>query len=270
MDDYFPLSPQHAHIVHFIFEWLALLIGVQTYRLLKKRHVKNNPTTPQQAGLLSKGSFAVAVGCILGAGIGNKLLFLIEMPQAWSEYGVLSLALGQTIVGGMIGGLIGIEIAKKIVGIRYSTGDLFIVPFCVGLIVGRIGCFLAGLNDGTFGVATHLPWGIDFGDGIARHPTQVYDMLWAMAMLVFFHFTYPKLKAVSGLSFKLLFISYMLWRLFVDGLKPIPYEYGLGLSGIQWACLIATLVYLPLVIKDFKKLNLLSLAGNSKVGLDGR
>ena len=177
---YSPLSPQTAHIVHFIFEWLALLIGVQTYRLIKKRHARLNPNTPQQQGLLSKGSFAVAVGCILGAGIGNKLLFVIEAPQAWEQFGVLSLAMGQTIVGGMMGGLIGIEIAKKIAGIRYSTGDLFIVPFCVGLIVGRTGCYLAGLNDGTFGVATTLPWGIDFGDGIARHPTQIYDMLWAM------------------------------------------------------------------------------------------
>lgn len=270
MDAYSPLSPQTAHLVHFIFEWLALLIGVQTYRLLKKRHVRNNPTTPQQAGLLSKGSFAVAVGCILGAGIGNKLLFLIEVPQAWNEFGMMSLAIGQTIVGGMIGGLVGIEIAKKIVGIRYSTGDLFIVPFCIGLIVGRMGCFLAGLNDGTFGVATSLPWGIDFGDGIPRHPTQVYDMLWAMAMLVFVHFTYPKLRQVSGLSFKLLFMSYLLWRLLIDGLKPVPFEYWFGLSGIQWACLIAMLIYLPFVVRDFKRLDLLPLMGSSKVEPDGR
>ena len=267
---YSPLSSQTAHIVHFIFEWLALLIGVQTYRIIKKRHVKNNPASPQSAGLLSKGSFAVAVGCILGAGIGNKLLFLVEMPQAWTEFGAISLAMGQTIVGGMMGGLIGIEIAKKLVGIRYSTGDLFIVPFCVGLIVGRIGCFLAGLNDGTFGVATNLPWGIDFGDGIARHPTQIYDMLWAVVMLVLFYFAYPKLKVVSGLSFKLLFMSYMLWRFIVDGMKPVPYEYWLGLSGIQWACVLALVVYAPFVILGFKRLNALILVTSSRVELDVR
>lgn len=263
---YYPLSAQNAHIVHFIFEWLALLIGVQIYRLLKKRHVRLNPNSPQQQGLLSKGSFAVAIGCILGAGIGNKLLFVIEVPQAWSEFGIMSLAIGQTIVGGMMGGLIGIEIAKKIAGIRHSTGDLFIVPFCIGLIVGRMGCYLAGLNDGTFGVATTLPWGIDFGDGISRHPTQIYDMLWALVMLGFFYFAYPKLKQVSGLSFKLLFMSYMLWRLLIDGLKPVPYEYWLfdwfNLSGIQWACLLALVVYLPFVVRDLRRLNHLTAAKN--------
>ena len=254
MIPYFPLSAQTAHIVHFIFEWLALIVGVQCYRLIKKHHVKNNPNSPQQAGILSKDSFVVAIGCILGAGIGNKLLFLIEVPQAWSEYGAMSLALGQTIVGGMIGGLIGIEIAKKLAGIHYSTGDLFIVPFCLGLIVGRTGCYLAGLHDGTYGVATSLPWGIDFGDGILRHPTQIYDMLWAMTMLILFYVAYPKLKAVSGLSFKLLFISYMLWRLLVDGIKPVPYPYWLGLSGIQWACLLAVICYLPFAWRDVKRL----------------
>ncbi len=250
-----PLSAETAHLVHFIFEWLGLLIGVQSYRILKKRYLTNNPNSPQQQGILNKGNFAVAVGCILGAGIGNKLLFLIEIPQLWGEYGFMALAMGQTIVGGMIGGLVGIEIAKKIVGIRYSTGDLFVVPFCVGLIIGRIGCFLAGLNDGTFGVATTLPWGMDFGDGIARHPTQLYDMLWACVMLILLKSLYSKLKKVSGLSFKLLFVSYMLWRFAVDSIKPVPYEYWFGWSGIQWGCLIAVVLYLPFVFKDFKRLN---------------
>lgn len=254
MISYHPLAADTAQVLHFIFEWLGLLIGVQFYRVLKKRQLRLHPNMQPSAELFSKEGFIVAIGCILGAGIGNKLLFIIEAPQLWREFGVISLALGQTIVGGMIGALIGVEIAKKLAGIRYSTGDLFIVPFCVGLIVGRIGCFLAGLNDGTYGVATNMPWGIDFGDGVARHPTQLYEILWAAGMLSLFCVFYPKLKVVSGLSFKLLFLSYMLWRLTVDSIKPVPYAYGLGISGIQWACLIAILFYIPWVLKDFRNL----------------
>ena len=250
---YAPLTAETAHLVHFILEWLALIVGVQSYRLLKKRHATRNPNSPQTAGLLTKGNFAVAFGCILGAGIGNKLLFLLEMPQAWAEFGIASLAMGQTIVGGMIGGLVGIEIAKKLTGITHSTGDLFIVPFCVGLTVGRVGCFVAGLHDGTYGVPTDWPWGVDFGDGIARHPTQVYDQLWALAMLVFFYMAYPKLKTVSGLSFKLLFVSYLLWRFWVDGIKPVPYGYAFGWSGIQWACVLTVILYLPFVARDLAR-----------------
>lgn len=250
---YSPLDPQTAHIVHFIFEWMGLMTGVQLYRLLKKRSLKNN-STPKAYDFFSSSNFAVIIGCILGAAIFNKLLFVLEVPQAWQQYGWMSLALGQTIVGGLIGGMLGVEIAKKIVGVKHSTGDLFVIPFCVGLIVGRIGCFLAGLSDGTYGVATSLPWGIDFGDGVIRHPTQIYDMLWCVAMLLLVKINYPKWQAVSGLTFKVMFASYLLWRLLVDAIKPVPFSYWFGWSAIQWACAIVLVGYLPWLLRDFRQL----------------
>ena len=45
---------------------------------------------------------------------------------------------------------------------RRSTGDLFVVPLCVGTAIGRIGCFLSGLEDRTYGTPTSLPWGDRF------------------------------------------------------------------------------------------------------------
>lgn len=243
---YYPLDAYTAHILHFFFEWLAVLTGVQLYRYRNKRL---SPST--SSAFFSKKNFSVIVGCILGAGILNKLLFVLKTPQAWQQYGFISLALGQTIVGGMVGGMLGVEIAKKIVGVKHSTGDMFVVPFCVGLMIGRIGCFLAGLHDGTYGIATNLPWGIDFGDGVIRHPTQVYDMLWCVIMLVVYRQFYPRWQAVSGLTFKVMFASYLAWRLFVDGIKPVPYSYWLGWSAIQWACAVVLVGYLPFLVKDF-------------------
>ena len=49
-------------------------------------------------------------------------------------------------------------------------------PIAVGLAIGRVGCFLAGLHDDTYGLPTALPWGVDFGDGTPRHPTQLYEI----------------------------------------------------------------------------------------------
>mgnify|MGYP000110698136 CR=1 FL=1 len=239
-------SASTAHTIHFIFEWLAILTGVQVYRLIKKRR--------GQARITEGTSFAVALGCILGAAVGNKLMFLLEMPFLWSQQGWLALLQGQSIVGGLLGGLLGVEIAKKIVGVTNSTGDDFILPLMVGTIVGRIGCFLAGLHDGTFGNPTTLPWGVDFGDGLPRHPTQLYDILWVSATgLLLWHYRQP-LSRVSGLSFKLYLAAYLLWRLLVDGIKPVPYAYPLGLSGIQWACIIALGLYLPFLVKNLQQL----------------
>src|SRR5207247_4937631 len=120
----------------------------------------------------------IIVGAIIGAAAGSKLLALAENfhelwphradPRAWLA--------GKTIVGGLLGGWIGVEIVKNRLGITRSTGDLFVFPLIFGMAVGRIGCFLTGLEDHTHGVATSLPWGVDFGDGVRRHPTQLYEI----------------------------------------------------------------------------------------------
>lgn len=239
-------SPATAHTIHFFFEWFAILCGVQTYRWIKRR---------KGAGKITdSGLFAVTLGCILGAAIGNKLVFIIEEPELWATQGWAALLQGQSIVGGLLGGLLGVEISKKLVGQSRSTGDDFVLPLIVGMVVGRIGCFLAGLNDGTFGNATSLPWGVDFGDGIARHPTQVYDMLAVGTVGLLLWLNRKRLASESGLAFKLYLTGYLLWRLLVDGIKPVPYAYALGLSGIQWVCIIALACYLPFVIRQALRL----------------
>lgn len=119
-------------------------------------------------------------------------------------------------------------------------------PILLGLVIGRTGCFVAGLNDGTYGVFTDLPWGVDFGDG-PRHPTQLYEWLAALLALVLF----PKWRLFfaheAGLAFRVLMCGYLLWRLWIDGLKPVPAGWWLNLSGIQWVCMaglvIMTLTY---------------------------
>jgi prolipoprotein diacylglyceryltransferase len=239
-------SPTTAQQIHLVFEWLAILFGVQTYRWIKRGK--------GQEAILAGSSFVILLGCILGAGIGNKLVFAAEYPQLWTIQGWQVLLQGQSIVGGLLGGLIGVEIAKKITSVQQSTGDDFVLPLIVGTIVGRIGCFLAGLHDSTFGLPTGLLWGIDFGDGIARHPTQIYDMLAVSSFGLLLWLNRKQLAKVSGLSFKLYLSSYLIWRLLIDNIKPVPYSYWLNLSGIQWVCIVALLLYLPFLHRDCLKL----------------
>ncbi len=239
-------SAETAQQIHFVFEWLAILSGVQVYRWIKR--------CKGQAGITEGSSFTVLLGCIIGAGVGNKVLFTVEYPQLWAEHGWQTLAQGQSIVGGLLGGLIGVEIAKKIGGVQHSTGDDFVLPLIVGTIIGRIGCFLAGLHDSTFGLPTSLPWGVDFGDGLPRHPTQIYDMLAVSVLGLLLWLKHRQLSQASGLSFKLYLAGYLGWRLLIDGIKPVPYSYWLELSGIQWICIAALLLYSPLLVRDWQKL----------------
>ncbi|MGZ3254067.1 MAG: prolipoprotein diacylglyceryl transferase [Burkholderiaceae bacterium] len=237
-------SSTTAHLIHLFFEWCAIAVGVQVYRVQRRHN--------GQSGILAPGQYAVIIGCILGAAIGNKLVFWLEFPHLWqsASHDINIWMSGQSIVGGLLGGLIGVEIAKKLTCFTQSTGDNFVLPLMVGTVLGRIGCFLAGLHDGTYGNPTQLPWGVDFGDGITRHPTQLYDMIFVLVcggglLLLKNHW-----KEKPGLLFKFYLSGYLLWRLLVDGIKPVPYDYGAGLSGIQITCLFALLFYSPFVMKQ--------------------
>lgn len=89
----------------------------------------------------------------------------------------------RSIEGALLGGVIAVEVYKFANGMSGRTGARFAAPLAAGIAIGRIGCFLAGLEDFTYGTATSLPWGVDFGDGVRRHPVQLYESL---AMAVFF------------------------------------------------------------------------------------
>jgi len=241
-------DPATAAVVHGALEWLAMLAGARYHLVLR-----------QQAGAgpaLAGPGFAVLAGLLVGAGLGNKAVFWIEQPALWAEHGGGAgfLRGGQSLVGGLLGGLIGVEIAKKLAGVRHSTGDVFVFPILLGIVIGRVGCCLAGLHDDTYGLPTVMPWGVDFGDGIRRHPTQLYEIAFALLLWAALRGLQARCAAESGLLFKLLLASYLVWRLAVDGLKPVPYAYPLGLSGIQWVCLIALGLYLPLLIRQWRRL----------------
>ena len=232
--------------VHSAFEWAAIFVGVRLY-------MRSGGTSLKALGRTRQ--FAVLFGCVLGAAIGNKVVHWLYRVDQWpllaqSPWLILQ---GQSIVGGLLGGLIGVELGKKYAGITESTGDRFVVPILVGLIVGRIGCFIAGLQDDTYGNPTALPWGVDFGDGIPRHPTQLYDILFALVALALLRLFRPTLSRESGLQFKLLLFGYLLWRLLIDGLKPVPFAFG-TLSGIQMVCALALFLYLRPLIRQLQRL----------------
>lgn len=245
----FPIT-NDPHFVHALFEAAALSVGAYYYRYLLRREGVS------VSDLLSGQRYAVLLGCIFGAAIGNKLVFWIEIPHLlplyWNKPEVWFA--GQSMVGGLLGALIGVELAKKLSGMHRSTGDAFVFPVLLGLIIGRMGCFIAGLADGTYGLPTTLPWGVDFGDGIARHPTQLYEIAFAAVLWPILLSLRKRWSGQSGLLFKLMLSSYLLWRLLIDSLKPVPFDYGFGLSGIQLVCAIALVFYAPLLFAQWQKL----------------
>jgi MYXO-CTERM domain-containing protein len=226
---YFHLFGTQLH-PHMVLELVAYSAGFQLYLVLRKRWPRPEAAVPIEQAMW------LIVGCVFGALAGSKLLAWAELFQHyWSHRDNLAVALGgKTIVGGLLGGWVGVEIAKKHLGVAQNTGDVYVFPLILGMCIGRVGCFLTGLPDHTYGVFTALPWAVDFGDG-PRHPAQLYEiaflLLLGLALLVRL-----RRSAFNGELFRLFMLGYLSFRFFVEFIKPSDKPL-LGLSAIQVASL---------------------------------
>ncbi len=118
--------------------------------------------------------FGYLAAVLFGAGSGAWLFGTLNLwASGVQEY-------GRSVEGALAGAIIAIELYKRANGIVTRTGAIYALPLAAGIAIGRIGCLLAGLDDHTHGIATGAAWGWDFGDGLLRHPVQLYESV-AMA-----------------------------------------------------------------------------------------
>jgi phosphatidylglycerol---prolipoprotein diacylglyceryl transferase len=249
---YLTLGKWRVH-PHLAFEALAYAIAFCVFFYLRRRFDDPLPLPIR---------WAVVAVAIAAAALGSKVLYWLEDPGLTlrnlqnSSY----LLGGKTIVGALIFGIAGVEIMKRYIGVNQSTGDLYAIPLALGIAIGRVGCFLTGLSDNTYGVATHLPWSLDFGDGVHRHPTQIYEIVFLLAIIPVLYWilrsispgpsghpaTHTRFQA--GDAFKFFMVSYLSFRFLCDFIKPYPPVF-LELGSIQWVCLMGLLYYSPDVLR---------------------
>ena len=183
------------------------------------------------------------IGAIIGALIGSRLLASFEdVKYTMTNLSLLVVFAQQTIMGGIIGGIIGVEIAKKIKSIKIATGDVYVFPLILGIMIGRIGCFLTGVSDRTVGLPCSLPWCFSQGDGISRHPASLYEILFLAILWVVLYQINKRFKLDSGVLFRLFVIAYSAYRLVVEFIKPHGTLF-MGLSSIQFGCLAAAIFF---------------------------
>lgn len=167
--------------------------------------------------------------------LGAKIVYLFAegwldwpLPDRW-----LRLATGKSVIGALLGGYLGVEIAKKLLGYTAPTGDLFAVVAPLGIGIGRIGCLLHGCCMGR--VCEPAWYAMHDARGVARWPAVPVELVFnALALVAFL--LLRRLGLQRGQHFHLYLIAYGLFRFAHEFLRATPLLGG-GLSGYQYASL---------------------------------
>lgn len=222
-------------LAHPVFETLGIFLGMRFYFYLKRKSTEK---------LSFNTSAAVLIGATAGALIGSKLIGNLEDPYTLFEhFSFKRFWTNNTIVGGLAFGLIGVELAKKIVGHKESTGDLIVYPLILAIMIGRIGCFLTGVHEETYGLPTTSVFGMHLGDEYLRHPVALYEIAFLIILWIFLKRIESKRKYPSGFIFQVFMLSYFTFRFFLDFIKPKVGIIG-NLGTIQLVSLSVIIYYI--------------------------
>ena len=198
--------------IHLAFDLLGWLAGAGLGAALYRWRLR--PLVERTARAVGPGYvLALVTGAVTGAWLSGSLNTLLSTSPSLSH----------SVLSALAGAVVGVEVYKLARGVRGSTGGVFTGSLALGIAIGRLGCLFQGLSDRTYGTPTRLPWGIDLGDHIVRHPVQVYE---ALAMLAFVAVYVAALarRAPWALrrSFYVLCIWYGAQRFVWEFLKPYP------------------------------------------------
>ncbi|MDD2871964.1 MAG: prolipoprotein diacylglyceryl transferase [Candidatus Gracilibacteria bacterium] len=232
--------------VKIVADMLGYISGFLSGYLFYKYFFKNNQVTIPFRDKEEKLFYYLGLfGFAMGFGI------LVSTFDYYIVHGAKNgLVLSKTVAGAIAGGVIASEIFKKVYKIKFNRGVLFVPSLTIGILVGRIGAFMIGLRDNTHGLATNLPWGYDYGDGILRHPTQIYEII--VLLLIFIIFVIginTKKEWWINNGFFIFTLIYFTYRFLVGFVMPYSH-FWFGLNSIQVVS-IGMIVYSVYKLKKY-------------------
>lgn len=194
----------------------------------------------------SPGHQWVGLGALIGAVIGAKggmLLFAADPADLWARMLDLDFT-GKTVVGGIGGGYLGVEVTKRLVGVRHSTGDGFAVSLPLAQAIGRVGCFLHGCCPG---VAWDGAWAVRSG-GVERHPAQLYEAALDLALAGAI-WSLRGWRKVEGELFRLYLVGYAGIRFVLEPLRDDATWWIGPFTPVQWVCLVTAIGFGVAVVR---------------------
>ncbi|MBP6020851.1 MAG: prolipoprotein diacylglyceryl transferase [Burkholderiaceae bacterium] len=235
------INPIALQIGPIAVHWYGLmyLIGFALVWVLGRWRIKHGKTD-----LSSQDLEDIIFYSVLGVIAGGRLGYVLFYKPAY--YLAHPLEIFYLWEGGMAfhGGLVGVIVvlllyARKRQKTLLEIGD-FVAPLIpLGLAAGRIGNFI---NGELWGRTTTLPWGMVFpqtGDGLARHPSQLYEMALEGFVLFALLWWFARKPRPVGQISALFLIGYGVFRFLLEYTREPDYFLGLLAGGLSMGQLLS-------------------------------
>ena len=220
---------------------LMYLVAFVQVILLGRWCINHRPWSGWTAKMLDDVLFYGVLGVILGGRLGYVLFYKpadylahpFDIIKVWEG--------GMSFHGGFLGVILAMALFARRHKLRWLAVTDFIAPLVpLGLAAGRLGNFI---NGELWGRPTDLPWGMIFpqaGDGIPRHPSQLYQFAGEGLLLFLILWLYARKPRPAGAVSGVFLIGYGSLRFLAEFARE-PDAFlgllGLGLSMGQWLSL---------------------------------
>ncbi len=181
----------------------------------------------------------VYLGGLVSAFLGAKLAYVVAegwqdwgRPDAWAR-----LAAGKSILGALLGGYAGVELAKRLAGFRGVTGDWFAMVAPAGVVIGRVGCWLHGCCAGRICAAGWFT--VTDAQGTERWPSVPVELGFNLMLLAIFS-AWRRSGRLTGQHFHVYLMAYGVFRFGHEFLRDTPRVWA-GLTGYQGLALVTAL-----------------------------
>jgi phosphatidylglycerol:prolipoprotein diacylglycerol transferase len=256
------------------FEWYRLfyLLGIALGAILVLQAAKRD-------GLSMGKVMAMFVSATVFGVLGSRLA---EIPLAFWDDVLLhgnAQPSGKTMLGGIVGALIGLWLAKTILGLKSEVFGWFML-WPATLIVFRTGCLFVGCCAGS---PTDMFWGLSYPSGtpacdfqhakgllavtehisLPVHPVPVFEMVFAVLALAGIYFLCKRNWERPRIFF-LSLIAYACFRFFEEFIRTDKVVES-GLNSVQIGLLVALPILIVLTLLPASKSAIGKYVGTGKV-----
>lgn len=118
---------------HSAFVALGVLVAVAVFVLEARRR-----------GQRDERLVYVVMGALVGGAVLMRLGTWLQHVDVRDNASLAEQWLygNRSILSGLVGAWLGVHVAKRLVGYRHRTGDLFAPAVAIGMAIGRVGCLL--------------------------------------------------------------------------------------------------------------------------------